>query len=270
MNPLVSEKIQNRIEKENLLDEISEEFEQNQEIKEIQLPKVVGFLDLSKMRPKDVIPKNSIKVPEEVGPKTKQKEVKRQITDPALMEKISLTFFEDKDQKIISRIPNGKIAIIDFEYQGEWVKKNETWLCAIKADLEKKIIIIPIEIQRTSEQNQEIFLNSFPHEEFIFFTDKENRLISRMENGKIAIIDSEYNHIQIKNGETWRCAIKSELDKKVIIIPMLMIHSSDYNDIIMAEKISELEGKEWNKPMGKVLKPNYGKTEKRYKNRNND
>jgi hypothetical protein len=65
-------------------------------------------------------------------------------------------FFKGKDKKVIGRVTSGKIAIISFNYKGAWVKENDTWLCKIIHEDEKKVIVVPVKLVVSAEENYRI------------------------------------------------------------------------------------------------------------------
>jgi hypothetical protein len=69
--------------------------------------------------------------------------------------KEEIHFFLDKNKKIVGRLSNGKITIISFEYKTTWIKDGQTWLCDIISEEEKKAIVIPISLTKTSTENFE-------------------------------------------------------------------------------------------------------------------
>jgi hypothetical protein len=81
------------------------------------------------------------------------------ITDP-VYEKVVVHFFKDLNKKIVGRLENGKICIIDFNYNGTWVNDNEDWEVEIRKDFEKKAIVYPLNLVKTSEENQKSFLDT--------------------------------------------------------------------------------------------------------------
>jgi hypothetical protein len=68
-----------------------------------------------------------------------------------------ITFFKDREGKVIGRSECGKYAIIDKNYKGEWVYPNETWEVEYVLEDETKIIIKPIQKIRTKEENKKLF-----------------------------------------------------------------------------------------------------------------
>jgi len=62
-------------------------------------------------------------------------------------------FFKDKSKKIIGRAESGKIAIISYDYKGQWINEGEDWLCEIIEEQDKKVIVMPIELKITADEN---------------------------------------------------------------------------------------------------------------------
>lgn len=61
-------------------------------------------------------------------------------------------FFQDKNQKVVGRANNGKIAIISYRYKGKWVNAGESWLCDVIIE-PKRLLVFPVERMRTADQN---------------------------------------------------------------------------------------------------------------------
>ena len=67
-------------------------------------------------------------------------------------------FFAGNNGKVVGRVASGKIALISVEYKGIWVKNGEDWLCRIIKEDEGKVIVYPIELTRTADDNYAISL----------------------------------------------------------------------------------------------------------------
>lgn len=63
-------------------------------------------------------------------------------------------FFEDKNKRIIGRMPSGKIAIIDRNYKDGSINDNEDWSISIVSEEEKKVIVRPLKLIITAEENR--------------------------------------------------------------------------------------------------------------------
>ncbi|MDD4972506.1 MAG: hypothetical protein PHT07_24000 [Paludibacter sp.] len=97
----------------------------------------------------------------------------------------------------------------------------------------------------------------YPKEVLHFYLSNKNRIIARSSSGKIAIISYSYKGIWVHEGEDWLCEIIEEEEKKVIIIPVRMIKSSQDNIAESIEKIKKLKDqgfrKEYFKPKNSTL-----------------
>jgi hypothetical protein len=67
--------------------------------------------------------------------------------------KESIHFFMGKGKKVIGRVSSGKIAIISFDYKGKWVQDGDDWLCNIIHEDEHKVIVVPVEMQKSGIDN---------------------------------------------------------------------------------------------------------------------
>jgi len=72
---------------------------------------------------------------------------------------IEVCFFKGKNNKVLTRMPSGKLAIIDFNYKGMQVREGETWLVDVVKEEEKKVIVHPKELVATAKQNQSYVSN---------------------------------------------------------------------------------------------------------------
>ena len=62
------------------------------------------------------------------------------------MQREIIHFFKDKQGKVVGRLSNGKIAIIDYNYKGTRINADEFWDCEIVIDEPNKAIVRPIQI----------------------------------------------------------------------------------------------------------------------------
>jgi len=124
------------------------------EIEEVKEIKIVGKIDLSRFEKK---PKEVQELKEIISKIDVTKfETNKKVTKIILPDnpKEIIHFFKDPNKRIVGRVANGKIAIVDYNYKGEWVKDNEDWEVEITQDHEKKVIIVPLRLVKTSEENQ--------------------------------------------------------------------------------------------------------------------
>jgi hypothetical protein len=105
--------------------------------------KVVGRLDLRQFE------KKQPKLPEH------PKEIKVIKAVKVTYSQQEVHFFSDRNKKIVGRLENGKIAIISFDFKGEWVKDGESWICDIIQEYENKIIVNPVKRTITAQENFE-------------------------------------------------------------------------------------------------------------------
>lgn len=67
---------------------------------------------------------------------------------------LKLNFFKSRQGDIISHLKSGKLALISKEYRGDLkIQANETWEVKIVVSTAKCIIIEPIKLLYTEEQN---------------------------------------------------------------------------------------------------------------------
>jgi len=70
--------------------------------------------------------------------------------------------------------------------------------------------------------------------------------IAKTFGGKICLLDLDFckeKKIWIKVGETWRCRVTHEEDKKIIVQPLYILLSIEENDAIMKLKLKALKAK---------------------------
>jgi hypothetical protein len=111
-------------------------------MEKLKEPKVVGLIDLSKFESK------------------KSKQPEKEIVFKPTFTKEEIHFFMDKNKKVVGRAISGKIAIISFDFKGQRIKENEDWLCEIIEEQKTKIIVYPIALVKTTEQNEIECLNA--------------------------------------------------------------------------------------------------------------
>ena len=87
-----------------------------------------------------------------------------------------------------------------------------------------------------------------------FYQGPNSNLIARTPDGRIAIISHESMKI-VRAGATWSCEVLHVEEKKIIVLPLEMVVTPAQNAGKMADSILELQGKDWNKPTGKVQRP---------------
>jgi len=62
-------------------------------------------------------------------------------------------FFVGKNKRVVGRSETGKIAIISFNYHGQWVKEGDDWLCDITDEAETRIIVMPVTLVKSGIDN---------------------------------------------------------------------------------------------------------------------
>jgi len=70
--------------------------------------------------------------------------------------------------------------------------------------------------------------------------------IAKTFDGKICILDLNYckkNKVWIKVGETWRCKVVTEEDKKIIVQPLYILFSIEENEMLFKSKTEALKEK---------------------------
>lgn len=79
-----------------------------------------------------------------------------------------------------------------------------------------------------------------------FFKGNDGRTIARTNKGKICLLDIPYcreNNVYVKENEDWRCAIKEEKEKCLIVQPITRTLTADENAEIYGDKIDMLKNK---------------------------
>lgn len=79
------------------------------------------------------------------------------------------------------------------------------------------------------------------------FTESDRnsgKVISKLDSGKICLVSyNSKNGRMVKPGETWKCKIVSEDDRKAIIDPIELTLTVEQNAMLISEKLSELKHK---------------------------
>jgi hypothetical protein len=79
-----------------------------------------------------------------------------------------------------------------------------------------------------------------------FVKGRDGKVIARTQKGKICLLDIPYckeNHIFVNENEDWRCAVKIEKEKVIIIQPITRTVTAQENAEIYGEKAKELVSK---------------------------
>jgi hypothetical protein len=179
----------------------------------------------------------------DINPQSKIFEIERiPILGPKIVDKIDISKFEKKPKTVFVSEPK-KIEPV----KKEWTKP--------KIEIKPKI--------KVESKPEQVYVQETIH----FFLDPHKKIVGRLKNGKIAIIDFNYNDEWVKDNEDWIVNIKSELDKKAIIIPVKLVVTAEENQKQFDDSLKQLEGKDWNKAIKRSYSPlNYSKTTKRHKN----
>lgn len=77
-----------------------------------------------------------------------------------------------------------------------------------------------------------------------FFIGRTPVPIARNKEGKICLLnitECKKRKIYVNAGETWRCEIEKEEEKKCFIIPIVKIFSKEENDYFIKEKTKLLK-----------------------------
>ena len=142
---------------ETLTEQI-EVLEKTQQIPSQKEIKIVGKIDLQQFEKKKYVKVSVSNADQTNKTRTFQQNkpviIKKENVKPVEIKPTAIIhFFKDKNEKIIGKAESGKIAIIDYNSIGK-IKENEDWLVSIEQDLEKKIIVKPIELILNAEANQ--------------------------------------------------------------------------------------------------------------------
>ena len=70
---------------------------------------------------------------------------------------ILITFFKDKNNRVLGRMPSRKYAIIDRNYKGGKIREDETWSVKITLEEDKRAIVYPLELKVSASENQKKF-----------------------------------------------------------------------------------------------------------------
>lgn len=84
--------------------------------------------------------------------KIELQETKAQKVQVVIPEKVLVYFQADKNGKIIGRLENGKIAIIDRNRYGI-VNSGEEWICKVISDEDTRIIVCPVSIKKSIKES---------------------------------------------------------------------------------------------------------------------
>lgn len=98
-----------------------------------------------------------------------------------------------------------------------------------------------------------------------FVKGRDGKVIARTQKGKICLLDIPYckeNHVFVNENEDWKCAVKIEKEKVIIIQPITRTVTAQENAEIYGEKAKELVSKFGNKSDTKE-KSGQAKTSKR-------
>ncbi len=98
-----------------------------------------------------------------------------------------------------------------------------------------------------------------------FVKGRDGKVIARTQKGKICLLDIPYckeNHIFVNENEDWRCAVKIEKEKVIIIQPITRTVTAQENAEIYGEKVKDLKDKFGGKS-GTKEKSGQAKTSKR-------
>jgi hypothetical protein len=74
-------------------------------------------------------------------------------------EELTLTFIKGRDGKTIAKTDEGKICLLDIPYckaSHTYVHEFEDWRCAVKEVKDNCLIVQPITLVTTSEENHEL------------------------------------------------------------------------------------------------------------------
>jgi len=97
-----------------------------------------------------------------------------------------------------------------------------------------------------------------------FVKGRDGKIIARTAKGKICLLDIAYckeNHIFVNENEDWRCAVKLEKEKCIIIQPITRTVTAQENQEVFGKKLNDLTNK-FGRP-DKKQKSGQAKTSKR-------
>jgi hypothetical protein len=60
--------------------------------------------------------------------------------------------------KVIGHAESGKVARISIDYNGPWIRAGEDWLCQVIKETDEKMIVYPLELVRSAEDNDTLSL----------------------------------------------------------------------------------------------------------------
>lgn len=131
----------------------------------------------------------------------------------------TLKFLTGEKGNAISKLPDGKIALVGVHYQVS-VKPGEVWECRIVKVLQKVAIVKPErKIGDGSEGTGSIV-------ELKFKAGKDGRPVAFLGNGKAVVVGRAWRGA-VKPGEAWRCEVLLERERFVVVKPVEKIASSE-------------------------------------------
>lgn len=102
----------------------------------------------------------------------------------------------------------------------------------------KKIFNIKRKSINPMEQQEQLTLT--------FVKGRDGKIIARTAKGKICLLDIAYckqNHIFVNEGEDWKCAVKLEKEKCIIVQPINRTLTAQENEEIYGAKVKDLANK---------------------------
>jgi len=128
-----------------------------------------------------------------------------------------LKFFTGEKGNAISKLPDGKVALVGVHYQVS-VKPGEVWECRIVKILQKVAIVKPEKkVSEEAEGEGKIV-------ELRFKAGKDGRPVAFLGNGKAAVIGRAWRGT-VKAEETWKCEILLERERFVVVKPLEKVSS---------------------------------------------
>lgn len=79
-----------------------------------------------------------------------------------------------------------------------------------------------------------------------FIKGRDGKTIARTAEGKVCLLDIPYckaNNIYVHEFEDWRCAVKIDKEKALIVQPITRVVTSEENHELMGKKIDGLKDK---------------------------
>jgi hypothetical protein len=89
-----------------------------------------------------------------------------------------------------------------------------------------------------------------------FYEGREKSCIARSNEGKVCLLDVAYcrkNRIYVKFNEVWRCAIKEEKMKYIIVQPISRLLTAEENLSLKVDELKDKYGKKEARATGKPL-----------------